>query len=265
MDSFKTGLKKLIPDFLIRFITGISYGWHGNFSSWDDAGKQCSGYDSQHILDRVRSSALKVKEGKAVFERDSMIFCEIQYTFPLLSALMWIAAGNESKLNVLDFGGSLGSSYYQNKAFLDSLKDVNWCIVEQSEFVRTGKESFANDRLHFFYSIKECLKSFKINVIMLSSVIQYIEKPYNLIDQIVSEGIDFIIVDRTPFIKGKDRITIQKVNPHIYRATYPCWFFNKEKFIDYFKRSYKLLLEFDALDKANIPSEFKGFLFQRIT
>jgi putative methyltransferase (TIGR04325 family) len=253
----------MLPISLIRLINGLFYGWHGNYLSWSEAQKKCTGYNAQNILEKVKSSALKVKQGHAVYERDSLLFDKIQYSFALLSGLMWIAAQKQGKINVLDFGGSLGSTYYQNKLFLDSLGIVNWCIVEQSEFVRIGQESFADNRLHFHYSIEECVKLYKIDLILLSSVIQYIEAPWDLIDKVISVEAEFIIIDRTPFVTGEDRITIQKVNPKLYTATYPCWFFNKEKFLNKFKSTYKLLLEFDALDRANIPSEFKGFLFQK--
>lgn len=242
----------------------MHYGWHGNYSSWDKAVKKCTGYDSQIIFDRVKASALMVKDGSAAYERDSVIFDEVDYTFPLLSSLLWIAAQNQGKLNVLDFGGSLGSTYFQNKFFLDALPSVNWCIVEQSGFVKAGNETFEDGRLHFFYTIEECLRNYKPDVILLSSVLQYIDEPYNLLDKIKSTGVRYLIIDRTPFIKGPDRITVQKVNPKIYKADYPCWFFNEEKFVSYLNRDYKLILEFDALDRANIKSQFKGFVFQNL-
>jgi hypothetical protein len=53
------------------------------------------------------------------------------------------------------------------------------------------------------------------------------------------------------------------VNPKFYKGTYPCWFLNKDKFLDAFEDEYKLISEFPALDKANIISEFKGFIFQK--
>jgi putative methyltransferase (TIGR04325 family) len=260
----KKFLKRIIPDSIIRFMTGFFYGWHGNYGSWNDAKSVCSGYESSEILEKVKNSLLHVKAGHYAFERDSVLFSDAEFSFPLLSSLMWIAAHNNGKLKVLDFGGSLGSTYYQNKMFLDSISEVAWCIVEQPEFVKTGKEYFEDERLHFFCSIDECLKSFPVNVVLLSSVLQYLEEPYILIDQIKLRNIKYVIIDRTPFIEGTDRITVQKANPRIYKASYPCWFFNKKKFIDKLSLDYNLVVEFDALDKANIRSEFKGFVFKKI-
>ena len=41
--------------------------------------RMSSGYDSQLILDKVLTSTLKVKNGEAAYERDSVLFDEIQY------------------------------------------------------------------------------------------------------------------------------------------------------------------------------------------
>ena len=248
-DILKKKIKKVLPSRIISFFAGLRYGWYGDFSSWNEAAIRSTGYDSQIILEKVKYSLLMVRDGLAPYERDSVIFSEVQYSFPLLSGLMWIAAQNSGKLNVLDYGGSLGSSYFQNKRFLDSLSDVHWCIVEQPNFVQAGLDDFSSDRIHFFYSIDECLKSYKIDVVLFSSVLQYLEDPYELLEEIKSGDFDYVIIDRTPFVKGEDRITIQKVSPIIYKAKYPCWFFNKTKFLNFMNQSYELILEFDALDR----------------
>jgi putative methyltransferase (TIGR04325 family) len=263
MAKWKKIVKDIFPPVLLRFITGFFYGWYGNFSKWEDALKKSSGYDSDIILEKVKASALKVKNGSAAHERDSVLFGKVVYSFPLLSGLMWIAARNNGKLNVIDFGGSLGSSYFQNRLFLDSLSAVNWCVVEQPGFVIAGIKYFEDDKLHFFYSIEECMNTHHIDVIILSSVLQYIEKPFVLLDQILSVGFKYIVIDRTPFIIGNDRITVQRVHPRIYKGSYPCWFFNEEKFVNRIKDYYNIVIEFDALEEANIQSKFKGFIFQR--
>jgi len=260
----KKTIKDLLPPAFLRILTGLFYGWHGNYSSWSDAMKKSRGYDSMDILEKVKSSATKVKNGLAVYERDSLLFDHIEYSFPVLSGLLWIAGRNNGKLNVMDFGGSLGSSYFQNKLFLDTISYVNWCIVEQPEFVKVGIECFEDRRLHFFYSIDECLKAFEVQVVLFSSVLQYLEEPYILLDKIICQNPEFIIIDRTPFVKGNDMITVQTVNPKIYKGSYPCWFFNEEKFVSFFRKNYILVLEFDSLDRANLSSKFKGYIFQKL-
>lgn len=254
----------LLPGFLFRKLTGLFYGWRGNYSSWAEAKQKCTGYDSSVILEKVTESSLKVKDGLVPYERDSVTFDQIMYSFPVLSGLMWVAARNEGKINVLDFGGSLGSSYFQNKEFLDSLKDYHWCIVEQPNFVATGKEKFENPKLHFFYTVDECLQSYPVDVVLFSSVLQYMETPFLMLDEIFSRNIKYIIVDLTRFlIKGPDRITIQKVPKWIYKANYCCWFFNEEKFLNHFSPFYDLIFDFTIPEIINVRSVCKGYFFKR--
>ncbi len=262
-------LKKLLPpiviDFLVRF-KNRKYGWHGNYKSWQDAQKNSTGYDSDEILRKVRNSMLKVKNNEAAYERDSVIFDEIQYSWPLLAGLMFAAALSGGKIRVLYFGGSLGSTYFQNKKFLDNFEEVSWCIVEQKKFVDVGISDFQDERLKFFYDVKSCMEIEKPNILILSGVLQYLEKPYETLDELLSHRFEFVIVDRTPFsIINKEIITLQIVPPYIYNASYPCWFFEELKLLNYFKkRNFKLIEKFDALDGKTTNICFKGFIFRRL-
>jgi putative methyltransferase (TIGR04325 family) len=254
-------LKEYLPPFLVRKLTGLFYGWSGNYSTWEEAKSKSTGYDQDTILERVKSALLKVKSGEAICERDSVIFEKIEYSFPILTSLLWIANQNGNQLNLIDFGGSLGSSYFQNKFFLSNL-NVTWNIVEQEKFVMCGQENFQDEHLRFYKNIDACFEQTDPTVLLCSSVLQYIENPESLIKSFLEKNFEFVIIDRTPFIKRNDRITIQKVHPKIYQANYPCWFFNEEKFLNLFKEKYDLVTDFSSLDKSNIQSEFKGFLFR---
>jgi putative methyltransferase (TIGR04325 family) len=239
----------------------------GNFKTWDEARKASGGYDSDAILNRVKDALLKVKNGEAVYERDSVLFDRIHYSWPLLAGLLWVASRSGNRLNLIDFGGSLGSSYYQNRKFLVHLVELKWNIVEQEKFVECGKHYFEDDHLKFYHHIDDCMREQKSNAILLSSVLQYVEKPYDLIQEIIGKGLQYVLFDRTPFLeKADDRITIQKVPPEIYPASYPAWFFNLEKFLDSFSRDYELIEEFDSFESfalGRVLARNKGFIFLR--
>jgi len=243
--------------------------WSGNYASWSEAQRASAGYDSRIILDKVRAALIKVRNGEAVYERDSVLFDEIYYSWPLLAGLMWIAALSKGHLNIIDFGGSLGSTYFQNRKFFHTLPKISWNIVEQAHFVKTGKEFFEDDCLQFYYDIEDCIHKKLPNAILLSSVVQYMEEPYMLLKKIIPMGFDFILFDRTSFIcKGNDRLTIQTVSSEIYPASYPCWFFDRQKFYSFFKDDYDLIEEFDALAGImkidNMEAGYdKGFIFRR--
>ncbi len=255
-------IKSLIPPILlegVRKIKSRQYGWKGDYNTWQEAENTATGYDTDEILKTVTSSLLKVKNGEAVYERDSVIFDKIQYSWPLLSGLMFCAAKSGGTLQVVDFGGSLGSTYFQNKKFLDKLDNVNWNIIEQKHFVDIGKNKFEDERLKFFYNIDECIEKENPSVLLLSGVLQYIEKPYELLDDILKNNFEYILIDRTPFCKINEKITLQIVPPDIYEASYPCRFLNEKEFIRYLgDKNYKVIESFCALD----GEDFKGIILE---
>jgi putative methyltransferase (TIGR04325 family) len=260
-------VRNITPPFLFDIYEN-TFGFGGDYKCWEDAVKDSIGYDSDIILSKVLDSSLKVINGKAAYERDSVTFRNIQYSWPLLAGLLWITSCKNNRLNIVDYGGSLGSSYRQNKAFFKHLQELRWSIVEQEKFVRCGKEHFENEHLKFYYDLKTCYLENQPDTILFSSVIQYLEKPYTLLEEVLSFKFDFLIFDRTTFIEsGDDRLTIQKAKPTIYRASYPAWFFNREKFLAFLKRDYELVAEFDALAGicriGNRYGHDKGFIFSR--
>jgi putative methyltransferase (TIGR04325 family) len=262
--TIKQKIIQRLPDGL--FVKLKQWGWYGNFKNWQEADAVSTGYNAENIIGKVASSLRKVKNGEAVYERDSVIFDKIEYSWELLSLIMWVAAQNGGMLNLIDFGGSLGSTYYQNKKFLDKLNHVSWRVVEQKNYVKVGIEEFQNDVLRFYYSIGDCcaVSNEKPDVILFSSVLQYLENPFEILKESFGFGIRYIIVDRTGFtLNNKQRITVQKVPSRIYDATYPCRFFSEKEFLSFFEENnYELMVDFEALDSVNIPSKYKGFLFR---
>lgn len=239
-------------------------GWYGDYRSWNEAKANSTGYDSRLIVEKVKNGLLDVRNGKAAFERDSVTFAEFEYVWPVLSGLLWIAAQNRGYLNVIDFGGSLGSSYVQYRKFLATL-EVNWNIIEQPLFVQEGKQHFQSDRLKFYSSIQECMAENKVDVILLSSVLPYVEKPYQILNEVLETKVPFIIFDKMPFVTQSERdiLTVQYVPAHIYKASYPAWFFNEQKFKNVLSASYEILEEFVDEDRANVPSIYKGLITKR--
>jgi putative methyltransferase (TIGR04325 family) len=229
----------------------------GDYPSWDKAMAASTGYDSEIILEKTKVALLKVKNGEAVYERDSVLFDQIQYAWPVLAGLMWSAASNGGNLNVLDFGGSLGSTYFQNRRFFAGLESVRWNIVEQVRQVETGKRWFQDDHLKFYPSIQACLADTKPQVILLSSVLQYLEKPYEIFAELLKTPCKHLIIDRTPFWSGpSDRLCVQHVPPSIYPASYPSWIFSQTKFYAWLSKDWQVMVTFDNPDRLAGPIEF---------
>lgn len=246
----------------------MSYGFYGNLSSWAEAETYCSS-DPLRFLGKVKAAILKVKAGEAACERDSVLFDKIEHSYPLLAYLLTIASAHNNKLNLLDVGGSLGSSYFQCRQFLQHLEELRWSIVEQEHYVACGREVVEDEVLKFYYSIEESLAAQQPDSVLLSGVIQCFEDPYSYLQQLQHYNFEYIVFDRTPFIPANDRLTVFVVPPEIDEATYPIWFFNLNKFLAVFSEKYDLLDDFESMEGADYPLEdgiipqYKGFLFRK--
>ena len=267
----KNIVKGLLPPILLTFLRKLrrdrAVRIEGSYSNWDEATRNSFGYSSQKILKKVLDSTLKVQSGEAVYERDSIIFDRIQYSWPVTAALMLSAASNRGELSVLDFGGSLGSSYFQNKKFLEKLPSIKWSIIEQLNFVEKGKEFIQNEKIKFYNTIDECLLSERPNVALLSSVLQYLEHPFEILESIMSINLEYIIIDRTPFLNNDedDQIKIQITPESIYSASYPIRLFNKSNLIKIFKtHGYNIEVDFLSLDKISPIATWEGMILRRI-
>lgn len=270
MNIIKSFARKWLPPEVKRILLQVRNNgtrFEGEFENWEDAASRCTGYDTEHILAKVLDSTIKVKNGDAAFERDSILFNDIEYDWPVTTGLMWAAAQSQGKLNVLDFGGALGSSYFQNKKFLELLHDVQWNVVEQANYVQAGLSHIQNSRLRFYKSIDDLYLENRPNTILLSSVLQYLPDPKTIIKKIIKLGAKVIILDKTIVNKSsKNKIYVQHVPANIYLASYPCYSLSEEKLISLFGLGYRLESSFESLsfpELSRIDSQFKGFIFSK--
>lgn len=268
--SLGRSLVELLPPALARSVYRLrsnSIRFEGPFESWDAASANSSGYDSDDILLRVLGATLTVKRGEAAFERDSVLFDDIDYPWPATAGLMWAAARSNGRLDVLDFGGSLGSSYFQHARLLSALVDVRWNVVEQPHFARAGQAELQDDRLRFHNSIAECLNESNPNVVLISGVLQYLADPEPVIAELRTVGASVVIVDKAVVnTSRRDSIYVQHVPASIYRASYPCRSLSESALIANFTPTYQLEVAFDSADApplVQIGSQFKGYLFSK--
>lgn len=263
-------LTEVMPPRLARTIFALrrnSIHFEGPFESWEVASARSSGYDSGEILSRVLEATLKVRRGEAAFERDSVVFDEIDYPWPVTAALMWAAARAKGSLDVLDFGGALGSSYFQHNRLLSTLAKVRWHVVEQPQFTSTGRAELQDEQLRFHDSISACLTESNPRIILISSVLQYLPDPQPVIRELRDSGAPLVIVDKT-FVNpsSQHRFYIQHVPASIYPASYPCRSLSESALITSFSPDYQLECAFDSADApplVQIGSQFRGYLFTR--
>lgn len=243
------GILKKFLKYWIKLYKIYKSPWKGNYLSWSEALKKTSSYNNKEVFEKVRLATLNVKNDVYPYERDSVNFDKIEYSYPLIVGLL-SAIGQNREMKVCDFGGALGSAYFQNINILKNVSEIKliWCVVEQEEFVRIGNKEIADKNLFFHLTIDDFIKEWgKPDIILLSSVLPYIENPYKILEDIKNIRAKYIFIDRTYFFENNnDRITIQKVPKEIYSANYPSWILNYNKVLDFLNEEYEILLEFDS-------------------
>ena len=241
----------------------------GNYPDWPSAERDSKGYAAELILEKATRAMTAVRSGKAAYERDTVLFDEIEYSLPVLAALLYAAARSGNRLRVLDFGGSLGSSYVQNRQFLAHLGDLRWQIVEQPHVAATGRRLFEDEQLRFFDNLETAAAEGAPDIVLLSGVLQYLPEPFDLVARIKALQPAFIVVDRMLILEtAATRLTVQTVPPHIYDASYPCWIFNRGAVVAAFADGYRKLFDFAAhagtiVDLGDAQAAYGGWLFER--
>lgn len=261
--SWKKLLKSVVPPvltnaYLNRF-RAVRYV--GNYATWEEAKACAQGYHAPNILAQVAAAARDARDGKAAFERDGVAFASPAYNWPLLACLLREAHRHGGALRVLDFGGSLGSVYFQHRAWLRQFK-TRWAVVEQPGFVEIGRHEFTTGELTFHLDMADAMRAIEPTVVLFSGVLAWIENPRGPIDQVVAARVPAILIDRTPLTSlDRDVAKVQHVPPSIYRASYPCWFLSRARFMALFAQSYRLDAEIPPHDPPVEGTEFGGLYF----
>ena len=270
--SLRQGLKRMLPPALVQELrrwSGRGIQFMGDHPSWSAATAAATGYDTDDILCRVTDATRQVVAGHGAYERDSVVFADPAYSFPVLAALLRAAALNQGRLHVIDFGGSLGSTYRQCRPFLGPLRELQWCVVEQAHFVAAGQREFTTDELVFSTSLQAVPWWGQPCVVLLSSVLQYLEEPWQLLDTLGGSAATSLVIDRTPMaLSDRDRICVQAVPRNIYSASYPCRIFAKAPMMSRLSRDWRLLSEFPCDEGAFATRErfrfdFVGQIYER--
>ena len=184
----------------------------GPFASWETAAQQAfTGWDSPAIVEQALAAALKVRDGAAAFERDSVARDRIIYSPAILAALL-LAADRYRRLDVIDFGGGLGSNYFQNVKLIRALSGLptSWNVVERAPLARIGAEQFQTDQLRFH----DELGAVRVEhpVLLFTGSLQYVADAFGLLETAMAMT-DIIALDRVlVWAEPKHGIFVQRTS-----------------------------------------------------
>jgi putative methyltransferase (TIGR04325 family) len=250
--------------------TGRHLRFAGHPASWEDAARRSGGYSATHILDTVTDATRAVISGAARWERDGVLLNDADPPFAVLTALWRAARLANRNLEVVDFGGSLGSTYRQCRPLLEGIGTLRWRVIEQAAFVQRGQTEFSTPELSFHVSA-DCLPTPEgARAVLASSVLQYLAEPFTVLDSLTRIGARHMIIDRTPMHDGTvDRLCIQHVPRHIYEASYPCRLLSRPRLLTYLQRHWRLVSDFPCAEGRRrtddgMQFEYRGLILDRL-
>jgi putative methyltransferase (TIGR04325 family) len=256
-------LQLLIIKMLTKLFTRFTNKQIQYFTNWQTAEKQCDSYDNEAVLKTFANAALAVGRGDAIYDLDGKTFRRFSENAHLVAALRHVSAA-EGQFNVLDFGGALGNIYRQHRWFLSNFNDFIWCVVDKEGFVETGRRLFTSHKLKFETTIPQAVKSYKPNIAVMSNTLQRMERPFDLLNELVEADIPYLFIDRTPVITSLDnRITCSTYPAVSAETAFPSWHFSEEAFKAALQKKYRIITEFNADDK-NLNTRHMGFFCQKI-
>lgn len=240
-------LRALLPEALRRRLRPWwSWRWfRGDYATWAAARAASSGYAVDAILNRVLTATLAVRAGQAAFERDGVLFQTAEADTPLLDAVKEIRRTHGGGLRVLDFGGSLGSTYWRLRPHLPADAIRTWDVVEQSGFVEAGRQHLAGEVVRFFHTVVEAEPAGPHDLLLCSGTLQYLEHPAAVLAGWRELNIPYLLLNNLPLhASGPTRLRVQHVPPAIYPASYPVRFFNRAEFRGWLEPDFEIIREF---------------------
>ena len=271
--SIKDFIRNIFPPILLQLLLSMRNNkmtYHEGFNSWKDAEQNATGYANKEILDKVDVATSQVVKGIAAFERDGVSFKNSELPYHFLFPLLSSAVKSGGLLTVLDYGGSLGSTYRLCRPLLSQMCHVNWIIIEQEGYVSLGKKKYENEELKFYKTINDIPDFIQPNILLFSSVLQFLPEPFSILRKINNfSKITDVLIDRTPFCDSEsNKILIQRVPASIYRASYPINVLSYKLIVDHFKEDWDLIderLSPEGIIKLNKNTsfEYKYLWFRR--
>jgi putative methyltransferase (TIGR04325 family) len=183
--------------------------------------------------------------------------------------LFWLSRLMCEGTSLIDYGGSIGLTYYRYRRFVGLPANVRWIVVEVPKIATEGRRVAVREAalgLEFetaFDATPKC------DVLLSSGALQYMERSVPGLLDLHAPKPSHVILDRIPLTTGKGYWTLQNFG----HAISPYRIFNEEEFIGYFKNADYALKDRWAMTKPNcyIPfhpdksvRQYTGLYFEQL-
>jgi len=97
---------------------------------------------------------------------------------------------------VIDFGGAAGIHFFLSKSFVPNLK--SWTVIETKAMVEQQEQN-RDEKLKFCTMDELVFDDLDCDLLYLSSSLQYVEDPMQILSQLIRIRPKLILISRTPF------------------------------------------------------------------
>jgi putative methyltransferase (TIGR04325 family) len=196
--------------------------------SWNTALAKSIGYESSSVVGPVIEAARQLRndcqEAALATSRyhqvaSGMLCCIAQYDLK-----------KNQPIRVLDFGGGSADYFFQFEKFVPHIS-FEWTVLETPALAEAMQRDLGHDHanLRWVDSFEKTSESY--DVVLCSSVLQYVEKPFEVLDQLVKKS-QFLILNRLPLVDTAEHfVAVQRIVTKRKRGSYPAHFFSESKFM----------------------------------
>ena len=205
------------------FIVGFT-----KVDSWETAVRKSVGYESVNVLTPLmqgtNESRVNLADSKWATTRYQQI----------ATAMFFCLSENRLRvgkpLRILDFGGGGGDYFYQFQKFVPHI-DFDWTVVETPALAEAMKQKHGGEsqKIRWVGSLE--MTEDKYDFVLCSSVLQYLEKPFEVLEDLVKKS-ECVIINRIPIIDLSDHfVALQRILTKKRRGSYPAHFFSEKRFL----------------------------------
>ena len=181
----------------------------------------------------VFKATLKAKNNLYYFERDGSLLSKNTISYNQLYLILELINKKKRGLNIIDYGGSLGSMYFKFKDIINQKYLNIWNIIEQKSFVNIGNKKLKEKNLNFLETINFIKE--KTDIVMINGTLQYLENPTKVLENIFKLKPEMILIQKLPILdkQSTSEIYIQKRGEN----SYPSWIFTSSFVKSFLKKN----------------------------
>ena len=226
-----TWLIALLPEPLKIGLRGILAPFIGFrvAKNWESAVSGSSGYQSPQTMSTIEGSDPVVD--KQTINQNFLGNRYLQVASAILSGLNPEKLKPGTTIRLLDIGGGLGEYFFLLQQNLPNLK-FEWLILETPALCELAKSKHADSSgVSWTDALNDSSQTF--DIVLLSSVIQYVEKPFELIETAMQKA-PLLIFNRLPLSKNPhNSVCIQRPGFLETKGSYPVHILSEKLFLSY--------------------------------